>query len=68
MLDNANKTAKLVISLMAAVPFEVELTPEAITFCARNSPPSLSSRSKLSLKSPTLAMKEVSCAASIRRN
>ncbi len=38
MLDNANKTAKLVISLMAAVPFEVELTPEAIDLLRTQQP------------------------------
>src|SRR5208337_619727 len=38
MLDNANKTAKLVISLKAAVPFEVELTPEVIDILRTQQP------------------------------
>ena len=30
MLDNPEKTARLVAALKAAVPFEVELTPEVV--------------------------------------
>jgi hypothetical protein len=32
MLDNPDKTAPLLAALMAAVPFEVELTPELIEY------------------------------------
>jgi hypothetical protein len=79
MLDKPEKTRELVTELMAALPFEVELTPELIQLLRtqqpaivvepqrRNNPPSLLSRSKLSRKSPTLAMKEASCAISVRR-
>ncbi len=38
MLDNAKKTGTLVTSLKAAVPFEVELTPEVIEFLSTQQP------------------------------
>jgi hypothetical protein len=38
MLDNPEKTRELVTALKAALPFEVELTPEVIEFLRTDDP------------------------------
>jgi len=61
MLDNPEKTSELIAELKAALPFEVELTPEVIESLRMGKSKLVSSHCKLSLMYPTSATKEASC-------
>ena len=67
MLDKPEKTRELVDALKAALPFEIELTPEAIAGLRAQQPPVVVKPQQIVSQSPTPATKEASFAKSFPR-